>query len=228
MFEKKRVVIESPRGPVEVVGADVSGQLTVNWSATNCGFGQLYLHVDPESGRLMVDNECMSREFVSAVLHKMVLDAVFTDQEELVKKVEQVSLEQAKDHMAFGPHRLLLPFYTDKVDGRDETEVEMRWHIAGDQVLRVRFEAAQLVEEKCTVDELCSRNGSDQVRQIQRVTTQDSGAFSTGGSRGLSHENSTSQGAGHMRNCIRPADTAVHSKSPCMPVCHRTLVPGKA
>ena len=174
MSDKKRVVIESPRGPVEVVGADVYGQLTVNWSATNCGFGQLYLHVDPESGRLMVANECMSREFVSAVLHKMVLDAVFTDQEELVKKVEQVSLEQANDHMAFGPHRLLLPFYTDKVDGRDETEVEMRWHIAGDQVLRVRFDGAQLVEEKCTADELCSRDGGHLMQIVERLCREQS------------------------------------------------------
>lgn len=167
MSEKERVVIESPRGPVEVVGAAVSGQLTINWSATNCGFGQLYLSVDSESGRLMVDNECMSREFVSAVLHKMVLDAVFTDQEELVKSVETVSLEDANGHMRFGPHRLLLPFYTEKVPGG--TEVEMRWHIEGDRVLSVRFEGEQLVAEKCTVDELCSRNGGYMMRIVGRL-----------------------------------------------------------
>lgn len=156
MSEKEKVILESKRGPVEIVGADVSGHLSINWSAKNCGFGQLYLSVDPESGRLMVDNECMSREFVSAVLRKAVLEAVFTDDEALVKSVETVSLEVANECMGFDPHCLLFPFYTEKVEGGDGTEVEMRWHIAGDRVLRVRFEGEKLVEGRFSVEELCA------------------------------------------------------------------------
>ena len=38
------------------------------WSQPGCGFGELYISVD-DCGRIHVDNECMSREWVRAALH---------------------------------------------------------------------------------------------------------------------------------------------------------------
>lgn len=82
----------------EILYADISGfdnekfeGFRVNWGAKGIGFGQLDFYYDKsedeldEQGeiskrKLRCDNECMSKEFVKAVLNKLIEEAEFHDQ----------------------------------------------------------------------------------------------------------------------------------------------------
>lgn len=46
---------------------DERGGFVVQWSEPSIGFGELYVHMK-EDGSVEIDDECMSREFVEAVL----------------------------------------------------------------------------------------------------------------------------------------------------------------
>lgn len=47
----------------------LSANLYINWGWAGCGFGQL--SVDFEDGKVLCDNECMSRESVRKILIAM-------------------------------------------------------------------------------------------------------------------------------------------------------------
>lgn len=46
-----------------------SSSIYFNWSWKGCGFGQLSVDLDIESGALLCNNECMRREDVRKLLH---------------------------------------------------------------------------------------------------------------------------------------------------------------
>lgn len=46
-----------------------SSSVYFDWSWKGCGFGQLALNFDIESGTVVCDNECMSRDSVRKILH---------------------------------------------------------------------------------------------------------------------------------------------------------------
>lgn len=45
--------------------------LYFDWSMQGVGFGQLEVELDVATGKLLLDNECMSRERVATILHAL-------------------------------------------------------------------------------------------------------------------------------------------------------------
>lgn len=150
MTEKKAVILDSPRGPVEIVSASAfffpnfGGGMQIDWGAKNCGFGQAVFSYDQESGRVKVDSELMSREFITKVMEKMIQDAIFTDFQELIKEVKSISLEETNTIFNFRPHVLQTPFFSEKSE--DGTTVVMRWNLSEERVLNVVFDATKVEE----------------------------------------------------------------------------------
>jgi hypothetical protein len=54
-----------------------NGGFEVAWRTKSAGFG--YLVVSMRNGKMHVDNECMSRKFVSSVMKKLVDEAKLKD-----------------------------------------------------------------------------------------------------------------------------------------------------
>jgi hypothetical protein len=48
--------------------------MVIQWSA-NIGFGELTLYVDKDNGKVCVDSECMSKDFVKKVLCELIDEA---------------------------------------------------------------------------------------------------------------------------------------------------------
>lgn len=141
------VIHTSKHGDSEIVYSNaffsVNEGLVINWGATNCGFGELYIYRDDESGKLVFDSETMSRGFVTKVLEKLVQDSIFSDYEKPIKEIQVVSLEEANSVFGFQDHVLRTSFFS----GDDESNhklIQKRWHIADDKVLNIWFDKDSL------------------------------------------------------------------------------------
>jgi hypothetical protein len=141
------VIHTSKHGESEIIYSNaffsINGGLVINWGATNCGFGELYINRDDESGKLVFDSETMSRGFVTKVLEKLVQDSIFSDYEQPIKEVKIVSLEEANEIFGFKEHVLRISFFS----GDDELNpqlIQKRWHIADDKVLNIWFDKTKL------------------------------------------------------------------------------------
>ena len=51
------------------IGAVFGARAYFDWGWKDWGFGQLSFSADEETGRIFIDNECMTRERVRAILH---------------------------------------------------------------------------------------------------------------------------------------------------------------
>lgn len=51
------------------IGSVFSGQAYFDWGWKNMGFGQLSFHVNQDTGKVYIGNECMNRETVRSILH---------------------------------------------------------------------------------------------------------------------------------------------------------------
>lgn len=86
---------------VAAVELSANSAATMNWVA-NVGFGSFVIKKCQESGKTLVDSEYMSRDFIKAVLCKMVDDAVFTDFEEITKIEQELTLQELNAHNICG------------------------------------------------------------------------------------------------------------------------------
>lgn len=57
---------------------DVTGELRVRWGAVGIGFGELYMYSDADL--LMIDNECMSKEFLKKLFCKIIDQSTLSDE----------------------------------------------------------------------------------------------------------------------------------------------------
>lgn len=114
---------------INVLYANGSGNLHVNWGIKNCGFGELYLSHDTERNVMTCSSEYMSKESVKAILCKLIDDSFFPDVEEKKKTVVAMSKKEVNEMNLCGiPSDMYLniPFYTDD-DKSNEELFELRW-----------------------------------------------------------------------------------------------------
>lgn len=57
---------------------DVTGELRIRWGAVGIGFGELYMYSDADL--LMIDNECMSKEFLKKLFCKIIDQSTLSDE----------------------------------------------------------------------------------------------------------------------------------------------------
>lgn len=110
-----------------------NNNLVIRWGAKNIGFGETCLSFDKKSGKIFIDSEMMSREFIKSVFNKMIDDAVFTDLETLEKNTKELSLEELNSRFPFQEHILLLPFYFES----EGNTTQYRWHLDKNVVINV-------------------------------------------------------------------------------------------
>lgn len=75
MFEKV------PRKTTAIKAIDDS--MFIEWARPHLGFGNMRLHFCPITGKLLIDNEQISRERVAEILMSLANDAVLTDNQEI-------------------------------------------------------------------------------------------------------------------------------------------------
>jgi len=63
--ERAKLMAENPP---EIDAIHIGSYLYFDWGWKGCGFGQLDVRFDPETGKIAVANECMSRERVRSIL----------------------------------------------------------------------------------------------------------------------------------------------------------------
>lgn len=64
------IKIEGPFKPIEI-GSIHHADAYFDWSWAGHGFGQLSFSFDRKTGKILVNNECMSRESVRELLHAL-------------------------------------------------------------------------------------------------------------------------------------------------------------
>ena len=57
---------------------DVTGELRVRWGAVGIGFGELSMYSDADL--LMINNECMSKEFLKKLFCKIIDQSTLSDE----------------------------------------------------------------------------------------------------------------------------------------------------
>lgn len=100
---------------IDVVYSSGVGNLHVSWGINKCGFGHLNLSYDSERDTINFDSENMGREYIKAILCKMVDDGLVVDFEKALKKINPVKVEYINAMNYFGvDHNLQLPFFSKK------------------------------------------------------------------------------------------------------------------
>lgn len=67
MFDLEKAERTSP-----VVDGVMCSNIYLNWEWEYRGFGQLSVELDQETGKITIDNECMSRDAVKKILYAYV------------------------------------------------------------------------------------------------------------------------------------------------------------
>lgn len=93
MFDEVREVEK------EVVSTDVSG-FNINWSMTNCGFGQFYMRYDEDLKRAVVDTETMKPENFVLAMNHLMKHAVYEDFEEIFQQPVSITVEEALTYLS--------------------------------------------------------------------------------------------------------------------------------
>lgn len=146
-----KVIYQGKKGEHEIVHAGgfffshFGGGLQVDWGAKNLGFGSFVIQFDKERGGFFIDSEMMGKDFCAKVMEKLVQDSIFTDFEETVKSVEDLSLEQANEKIGFRPHVLYTPFY--ECDDKESPHLlQRRWRLGDNEVLNVWVRKEEIKE----------------------------------------------------------------------------------
>ena len=72
----KRVLDATP----EYVHAEIGAHdyLIIKWGVPGTGWGEFYCKTD-QTGKLIIDNECMSKDFIKKIFNRMIDEAILTD-----------------------------------------------------------------------------------------------------------------------------------------------------
>lgn len=87
---------------IPCVELSTTSRTQVNWGAEKVGFGSFHISKCSKSGKALIDSEFMSRDFIKAVLCRLVDEAVFTDFEELTEKETDLTLTELNSHNICG------------------------------------------------------------------------------------------------------------------------------
>lgn len=164
VFDSRREVTK------EAVYTDINGFM-MNWSMTNCGFGQFYFAYDDDLEKAVIDTETMGPANVLAMLSHLAKNAVYSDFEKIVKIPVEMSFDTALENFddeRFNPYSInyskdaTMGVLTKKIDQKPLEDEECR-------VLVINFQLKnQLIEKN---EELYGQNVS--LKEFLKSVVQD-------------------------------------------------------
>lgn len=166
---------DSKNKEIDVMYANTEDNLSVNWGVKNWGFGGFHFHYDSEQDRLIFDTEYMGKEFVKAVLCKMVDNGLFTDFEKSEKKVNQLSVQEINEMNLFGSGiQLSFPYYVNYAKDNEKV-LELRWRYRNENnkkyIINICLEIDKVVEliEKKAIAEIGIEQYNADLTMIEKV-----------------------------------------------------------
>ncbi len=76
--ERTKAMEDFKQGKYDIVYAVPQNNFGISWGAAGIGFGEFFFYKG-EGDKLLCDNECMSKDFIRAVLNKLVDDLEITN-----------------------------------------------------------------------------------------------------------------------------------------------------